>query len=806
MKTHLKVLALLIGSLTVNMAYAAQVEQSDLAIDTIQIGAMDGDTQPAQFSVMINFKNNGDTIENWKFGFYMPRSFFSNATQNINPDLVMQICDASGGCSNLRYIKASSITSDDASQGYFTLLAPIDTFQLQKNHRYYISLAHSNQWNASNVSALPQSFFVIADDSVKNGVPRIYTINSELSQYDILGYNEITQENTLNNYLQQNWQNSQLAESPIVSIVPSPVSITSNDSGNFIIPKAIAIHNQLGSDNSVAQFWATILQKDWKIKKPLLIDNSNEASDGIIISEIANPKTINNNPEGYQLSITSNGIQIAALTPSGVYYALQTLRQISAQNPQGLPLITVTDYPRFKYRGIGLDVARHYYSVAEIKTLIDIMASQKLNSLHIHFSDDEAFRLAIPAYPTLATVAANRGLGQQLGPQMLLQNNLDTTNLTQHNYPVANSIYGYSYSPEDIQQIISYANQNQITIIPEIDLPGHARALIKALPNVMVDQNDNSQFVSVQGYTDDVLPVCTYGSNVSVGSQFTNNLNNIIVTIANQFNSQTTLYATAGEISLGGDEVSSHAWNNDTSCRNEWSNLSALEKSHLFFQRVAESNPSLIVSGWQQYVQNDNDSLGKNIVPVAQSGHVWVWSPSAQGIKQAVNLANNNYPTVLAYADKTYFDLAYSPSMYEPGFTWAAPNVDTYSALSMAQAASATQAKTTNPQNILGLEGELFSENLASYQHLLYMALPKMPGLAEAAWSPNYVTVNNQQLNWQSLATRLGCGESGFLAYLAKLYGVNYRGYPNGIAKEVPSGSICQASAALLHSNNSNEL
>jgi hexosaminidase len=160
----------------------------------------------------------------------------------------------------------------------------------------------------------------------------------------------------------------------------------------------------------------------------------------------------------------------------------------------------------------------------------------------------------------------------------------------------------------------------------------------------------------------------------------------------------------------------------------------------------------------------------------------------------------------LAYADKTYFDLAYSPSMYEPGFTWAAPNVDTYSALSMAQAASATQAKTTNSQNILGLEGELFSENLASYQHLLYMALPKMPGLAEAAWSPNYVTVNNQQLNWQSLATRLGCGESGFLAYLAKLYGVNYRGYPNGIAKEVPSGSICQASAALLHSNNSNEL
>ena len=515
---------------------------------------------------------------------------------------------------------------------------------------------------------------------------------------------------------------------------------------------------------------------------------------------------INNNPEGYQLTINQNNIQIAALTPTGVYYAMQTLRQIWTQNPQGMPLVNIVDYPRFKYRGVGLDVARHYLSVVEIKTLLDVMAAQKLNSLHLHLSDDEAFRFAIPAYPSLATTGANRGLGQLVGPQMFLQNNLDTTNLSQQDYPLANSSYGYSYSAADIQQIISYANQNQITVIPEIDLPGHARALIKALPSAMVDPNDSSQFVSVQGYTDDVLPVCTYGNNISVGSEFTPAINNIIVAITNQFNSQNTLYATANEISLGGDEVSSNAWNNDTSCRNEWSNLSALEKSHLFFQRVAESNPSLIVSGWQQYIQNDNDSLGKNIVPATQSGHVWVWNPSNIGVKQAANLANNNYPTVLAYADKTYFDLAYSPSMYEPGFTWSAPHLDTYSALSMAQTASTTQAKTSNPQNIVGLEGELFSENLPSYQHLLYMALPKMPGLAEAAWSPNYITVNNNQLDWQSLATRLGCGDSGFLAYLHNLYGVNYRGYPNGIAKEVPAGSICQASAALLINDNNNEL
>lgn len=807
MRPQLKILIASLLAVSLPYSYAAQVEKSDIAIDNIQIGQLDGDTQPSQFSVIFNFKNNGDTVNNWKFGFYMPRTFFTNAAQKINPDLEMQICDAATTCTNLRYIKTLNPQQADTSQGYFTLLEPIGQFPLQEKHRYYIQLAHSNQWNAGNISALPQNLFFIQDDGQKNGIPRIYTVNTELSQYNLQGYNAADTENAINSYLQKNWQTSAAVSNRPVNVIPAPVAVTSLSSNLFNFPKTIAIHNQLSADNTIATQWAPLLKQDWKLKKLPLIDNSNDANDGIIISEIANPKIINNNPEGYQLTINDNSIQIAALTPTGVYYAFQTLRQLALENPNGIPEVSITDYPRFKYRGVGLDVARHYFTVNEIKSLIDVMAAQKLNSLHLHLSDDEAFRLAMPNYPNLATVGAMRGLGQLVGPQMLLQNNLDTTNLSQQSYPIANSNYGYSYSPEDIKQIISYANQNQITVIPEIDLPGHARSLIKALPTAMIDPNDSSQFVSVQGYTDDVLPVCTYGNNISVGNQFTQAINDITVAIANQFNQQTTLYAVNNEVSLGGDEVSANAWTNDTSCRNEWSNLSALEKSHLFFARIAESNSSLMISGWQQYVQNDNDTLGKNIVPSAQSGHVWVWMPSQpMGMKQAVNLANKNYPTILAYADKTYFDLAYSSDMYEPGFTWATPNADTYTALSAAQAAIQTQAKTANPQNILGLEGELFSENLPSYQHLMYMALPKMPAMAEAAWSPAYVTIQNNQLNWQDLATRLGCGKDGFLAYMQKLYGINYRGYPNGIAKEVPPNTICQASAALLLNDNNNEL
>ena len=315
------------------------------------------------------------------------------------------------------------------------------------------------------------------------------------------------------------------------------------------------------------------------------------------------------------------------------------------------------------------------------------MASQKLNTLHLHLSDDEAFRLSLANYPQLAAIGATRGLGQAIGPNLLIQNNLDNTNSTELKYPVANTPYSGQYSPEDIKEIIAYANLNQISVIHELDLPGHARALIKAMPEVMVDPNDNSQFVSIQGYTDDVLPICTYSTDISIGSQFTSTINGILNDTVTLFGNQTTIYAQSNEISIGGDEVSSHAWDNDTSCRDEWGSLAAIEKSHLFFSKLSEVNSGLLLSGWQQFVQNPDNSISKNAVTAGKIGHVWVWDPSNNGIKAASMLANKNYPTVLAYADKTYFDLAYTPSMYEPGFTWATNFADTYRALTIADSA-----------------------------------------------------------------------------------------------------------------------
>lgn len=785
LKLFASTMLLLLGSVS-----AKSYTKADIAVNSIQMGHMDEDLAN-EFSIQFNFTNKEDTFKKWQFGFYMPMPFYSLALQNVNQNLRMQICDAGGRCTNLRYVKADSITDKDLSQAYLTILEPISNFPLEEDKTYYIRLSHNNQGLPANISTFPQSLFLINTAKAAD-IPKIYTINTEISNYSLIGYDQNKIDEDLKNTIQSNWNSSIAANPNELKIVPAPVLVGQPIDSGYVFPKKLLIHNQLNSDNAMLQNWAEIIKDD--LDKKVTVDNDGAAKDGILITEISTPKAINNNPEGYRITITADNIMIETMTNAGAYYALQTLRQLWYQNKEKLPSMSIVDYPRFKYRGILLDVARHYFSTDEIKKLIDVMAANKLNTLHLHLSDDEAFRLELASLPLLSATGANRGLGQQIGATMLIQNNLDTTNRSQLDYPLANTPYSGSYSPEDIKNLIAYANQNQITIIPEIDIPGHARSIIKAMPEVMIDHNDNSQYMSVQGYTDDVLPVCTYNSDISIGAEFTQTMNTLVNDIAKEFNGQTTIYAINNEISVAGDEVSKNAWSNDTSCRNEWSSLSSLAKSQLFLERLANNNSDLLVSGWQQLVQNPDGSFNKEIIGSGQTGHIWVWDPSSSGVKNAAKLATKNYPTVLAFADKTYFDLAYTPSMYEHGFTWAGNNNGSYTPLSSAITANETLSQTKNQQNILGLEGALWSENLASADHLFYMALPKLPALAEAAWSPAHTTSRETKLNWQSLANRLGCGTDGFLSYLNKIYQVNYRGYPNGINKEIPDG-ICKLNA-----------
>lgn len=755
-------------------------------INNVTMGAMDGDTTAAEFSTIINFTYQGANISNWQFGFYMARTFATlvSGSDSNNPNLVMQICSASNesNCVNLSYLK-NPVTESDLSAGTTTMLAPSSSFTLIQGQQYTIKLLHNNQWGPGNYSAVPQNFFIKSGSNIANVTP-------ESSVFNITSYNANNVSDSISQHISTVWASSNNVASNS-NLIPSPVSYVSG-TGTFTF-SSLVIHNTMTSASHVATFLQQDLAQDLNLNTS--IDNV-ASNSGIIIEQLANPNEINNNPEGYKIIIGANSIRIQASNATGVFYALQTLRQLWNQSPT-INSATIIDYPRFKYRGVLLDSSRHFFKVNEVESLIDLAAAHKLNTLHWHLSDDEGMRVGLTGYSSIPTMANTRGLGNPMTGMYNIQSNLDRTYTGVGNYPYITTAYSGTYSEAELAAIIVYANARSITVIPEIDMPGHARALVKAFPSEMVDPNDLSLYMTPQGYTDDVLPICTYNTNISVGAKFTPLVNNIVTKIAAIFNNQTTVNAVANEMSVGGDEVNGEAWTNDSSCTGVWSPLNALEKSHKFFRMLSDQNSNLKLSGWQQYVQGNESDLGVDRVSSANAGHVWVWNNSQSGASggqvQAVKLAQNNYQVVLDYSDQNYFDMTYTPAITEPGFYWATNWSDTYASLNSAVSASQTQAQlaTDKTANIVGMEGTLWSENLPTYNHLTYMALPKMAGLAEASWSPVVTTNINNQPNWQDLARRLGCGQSGFLWYLNKISGATYRGYPNGINQEVPNTTIC---------------
>ncbi len=799
MKTSFWGLTFLLLSFFTAAQYNTAAANIDLKIDRVVMGKMQGDKAPSEFSIKISLTNHGADISNWSLGFFMagtPFTQFIKGSQSFNPKLIRRICNSKHHCVPLQYDKASSVEDIDLSQGYTTIHTPAKEFALESGETYTVELLHINQWGGGNVSYFPQNFFILrsSEDLTESRSTHLEPLDTNFSTYSVVGYDQSQTDSEIKSHVTEKWSQSKPLEGKLdLTLVPLPVKVEM---------KTGVLHVHDGTLEVVSYFKKDMTKLEGAlntINPQMSIDIFNaipgEHKKAIVeLSPLTHPEKINNNPEGYIIDVSEDKIVISAVNEAGVYYAFQTLSQLceNDRNSSGdcrLSQLKITDYPRFPYRGVMLDTARHFFSVEEIKRFIDLIAANKLNTLHIHFSDDEAFRLEIPSLPEIGKRANTRKFGASIGPMMFPQGNLYDS-YKNENFTRPNDTYSGTYSPQDIAELIKYANERQVTIIPEIDLPAHARALIKAMPEVFVDPNDQSQYLSVQGYWDDVVPVCTYNSDISVGREFTKATNTIINYIRSAFSNQDTVYYLPNEVSIAGDEVSPDAWTNTTSCKGAWAGLNSVGKSHKFFTELSVSNPEVKLSGWQQLVQGESAELGVEAINSDKVGHIWVWDNSEPGVYQATELINRDYPTVLAFANKTYFDLVYTPDIRETGFAWASKWSDTEAALSSAISANMVEDLTDYSSNLVGIEGALWSEHLASFEQLIYMALPKMSGLAEASWSPRARSSSDQKVNWQSLATRLGCGESGFLSYLNKQYGVEYRGYPHGIHLEVPE-QVC---------------
>ena len=431
----------------------------------------------------------------------------------------------------------------------------------------------------------------------------------------------------------------------------------------------------------------------------------------------------------YQLLVEQDDIWLIASSEAGFCHATASLLQLLPPKPNHLadaayriPMVEISDAPHFEHRGMMLDCARHFHPVKRIKFLLDQLARFKFNVFHWHLTDDEGWRIEIDAYPELTRTGAWRGPNETILPQF--------TTISQR--------YGGYYSKQDIRDIIGYAADRGVMVIPEIDIPGHCRAAIKSLPDLLVDPEDHSAYRSIQGYNDNVLSPALKGTYTF--------LTNVLDEVCELF--------PAPYVHIGADEVPKGVWTDSPACQ-------ALMQEH-GYEDTKELQGHLL-----RFVENHLASKGKRMMGWEEATHgdkvskdtiVYSWISEEAGLA----CATAGYDVVMQPGQATYLDMAQGYSPEEAGVDWAGKltleQVYQYHPLS--------ELSIDDParQHIRGIQCALWCELINSQSRLEYMLYPRLLAIAEIAW-----TAPNKR-SWPDFTARL----AGQFAYLDKV-GINYR-------------------------------
>ena len=398
----------------------------------------------------------------------------------------------------------------------------------------------------------------------------------------------------------------------------------------------------------------------------------------------------------YSITIGEDGEpKVDADDVDGAFYAQTTLSKM----PHPLPPMTIEDWPDFSYRGFMLDVVRDFRMVDEVFEIIDLMASWKLNTLHFHIADDESWCLEIKDFPELTEFGAHHAL-----PDWNLQ---ETSALK----PSANGKIGNIsfYTAEEYQRILRYAWDRRIRVIPEFDTPGHSRASIKAMQAYerrtgdssfrLQDPADTSRYWSAQDFTDNVLSVY---------------LPSVYKFYGKVFDEVVRLHKEAGvplpAIHIGGDEVPEGAW----------SGRDRHEMKEIFINGMLDLAEArdILLAGWEDIAKGLEPETQERLKKSLYFINVW----NTEGVE--------GFPVVLSPAAYTYLDLAYSDAPEEIGLSWAG-YVDERKSFAL------------NPNDykgdIIGVQAQLWSSQLRSFEDVTYQMLPKGLGVAERGWNGGYL-------------------------------------------------------------------
>ena len=508
-----------------------------------------------------------------------------------------------------------------------------------------------------------------------------------------------------------------------INIIPQPVKLVPV-AGRFVLPSQVTVvlNSKVQELNDAASRFATQLQtaSGCQVK----IESDGKTRPGAIHLVLNKTNDSELGDEGYTLKVSSEGAFVHANRPAGLYYGIQTLLQLLPKEIESaslaplevwsMPNVEITDYPRFEWRGMMLDVARHFFTKEEVKGFIDNMVKFKYNRLHWHLSDDQGWRIEIKSLPKLTEVGAWRA------PRTGVWNEFTKP------APDEPKTYGGFYTQEDIKEVIEYAKARFVTILPEIDVPGHSLAAVASYPELSCTPgtyqvNAGERFMvwekgTFYGLIDNTLcPANDYTYEF---------LDKVFTEIAALFPFE--------YIHIGGDEAYKGYWEKSEACQKlmKREGLKNVEELQSYFvkrvQKIVNAKGKKII-GWDEILEGG----------LAPGATVMSWRGMAGGIAAA----KMKHHVVMSPSDYAYFDLMQGDKVAET-FVYSTVLLNKSYQFDPVPAG-------IDPDYILGGQCNLWTEKITNTRHMNYMLWPRGLATAESVWSPK------SQKDWTSFYKRV---------------------------------------------------
>lgn len=493
-----------------------------------------------------------------------------------------------------------------------------------------------------------------------------------------------------------------------VKIIPQPVEVTTN-AGSFVISPKTSLVVSSKIDEASASFLNLYLSNYYGFKLPIV---KKATKDYIKFNSLKNIKGLK--AEGYSLKSDSKGVLIEGNSDIGTFYGMQTLIQllpVEKSNTLKIAAVTVKDEPRFEYRGAMLDVARHFFPVSFVKKYIDYLALHKLNYFHWHLTEDQGWRIEIKKYPKLTEIGSKRN-GTIVGRYPGTGND--------------NTPEGGFYTQEDVKEIVKYASDRFITVIPEIEMPGHSSAAIAAYPMLSCFPNEKTEIPATMisekskqelasGRVKLVQETWGVFTDVYAPTEYTFKfLEDVLDEVMALFPSK--------YIHVGGDESPKDAWKRSEFCQQLIKEKGLKDEHELqsyFIQRMEKyiNKNGRTLIGWDEILEG---GLAPNAI-------VMSWRGEAGGIAAA----KENHKVIMTPGSHVYLDHSQTKNDKEVTIGGLTSLEKIYSYEPVPKELNAEQAKY-----VLGAQGNVWTEYMENPAKVEYMIFPRLSALSEVLWSP----------------------------------------------------------------------